>query len=315
LPTRAHLHTGPVQVSVSPPAILIQIDIDPAEIGKNYPVEVGLVGDATTVLEQLSGETGKPVTDLYNRPYSIEIAECRDDWLAELSAFRDSRSQPVSVSQTLLEIRSALPRDAYLVTSSGHSQAQVLQEFPFYEPGTLVTTGGFSTMGFSLPAALGVKLACPQKTVALVVGDGDFLMTAQELAIAVQHDLAVIAIVLNNQGFLSIRDLQHDVYGEARRYATEFTTKTGHPVSPDFTTLAGAFGIRAEKVSKPGEVAASVKRAVAAAEPYLVEVTVNREHPISGGNAAGWWDVPVPEYLTARHKKYEEARLEEKLDR
>lgn len=298
-----------------PPARLIQIDIDPAEIGKNYPVEIGLIGNASTVLEQLAGEIGKPVPDLYNRPYSIEIADCRNRWLAELTALRDTQSQPISVSQALLEIRSALPRDAYLVTSSGHSQAQILQEFPFYEPGTLVTTGGFSTMGFSLPAALGVKLACPEKTVALVVGDGDFLMTAQELATAVQHNLAVIAIVLNNQGFLSIRDLQHDVYGETRRYATEFTNKTGHPVSPDFTALAGAFGIKAEKVSRPGEVATAIKRAVAAAQPYLVEVTVNREYPKSGGKATGWWDVPIPEYLIEKRKTYEEARLEEKLDR
>jgi acetolactate synthase I/II/III large subunit len=298
-----------------PPAKLIQIDIDPTEIGKNYPVEVGLVGDAKIVLKALIAETGKPVADLLNRPYSIEIAKCRDAWLAELAAFRDSKRQPVSVSQALAEIRTALPRDAYLVTSSGHSQAQVLQEFPFYEPGTLVTTGGFSTMGFSLPAALGVKLARPDKTVALLVGDGDFLMTVQELATAVQHNLAVVAIILNNQGFLSIRDLQHDVYGEERRYATEFRAKNGEPVSPDFTALAGAFGVKAERVSRPGEVAGAVKRAVDTAEPRVVEILVNREHPWSGGNAAGWWDVPVPEYLTGRRKKYEEARLEEKLDR
>ena len=298
-----------------PPAKLIQIDIDPGEIGKNYPVEVGLIGDAAPVLTALTAEVGQPLTNLYNRPYSMEIAGCREAWLAELAALRDSKREPVSVSQALLEIRSALPRDAYLVTSSGHCQAQVLQEFPFYEPGTLVTTGGFSTMGFSLPAALGVKIAHPQKTVAVLVGDGDFLMTAQELATAVQYDLAVVVIVLNNQGFLSIRDLQHDVYGEARRYATEFKTRKGDPTSPDFTALAGAFGLKAEKVSRPGEVAGAVKRAVDATEPRLLEITVNREHPYSGGKAAGWWDVPIPEYLTEKRKNYEQSRLEEKLDR
>lgn len=298
-----------------PPAKLIQIDIDPAEIGKNYPVEIGLIGNAKIVLEALAGAIDKPVADLLNRPYSIEIARYREAWLADLSRLRDSKRKPIAVSQALLEIRTALPRDAYLVTSSGHSQAQVLQEFPFYEPGTLVTTGGFSTMGFSLPAALGVKLARPEKTVAILVGDGDFLMTCQELATAVQYDLAVVAIVLNNQGFLSIRDLQHDVYGEDRRYATEFFANNGTAISPDFTALAGAFGIKAEKVSQPGEVAGAVKRAVEAAEPRLVEIMVTREHPWSGGKASGWWDVPVPEYLTARREKYEKDRLEEKPGR
>lgn len=298
-----------------PPAKLIQVDIDPGEIGKNYPVEIGLIGDANQVLEALAAEIGRPAEDLLNRPYSLEIARCRQAWMAELSALRDSRREPVTVSQALLEIRSALPRDGYLVTSSGHSQAQVLQEFPFYEPGTLVTTGGFSTMGFSLPAALGVKLARPQNKVAVLVGDGDFLMTAQELATALQYNLAVTVIILNNQGFLSIRDLQHDVYGETRRYATEFRDRQGNSTSPDFTALAAAFGLKAEKVSRPGEVEGAVKRAIEADEPRLVEVLVNREYPWSGGKAAGWWDVPIPEYLADRREIYDRNRLDEQLDR
>lgn len=298
-----------------PPAKLIQVDIDPGEIGKNYPVEIGLIGDANQVLEALAAEIGRPAEDLLNRPYSLEIARCRQAWMDELSALRDSRREPVTVSQALLEIRSALPRDGYLVTSSGHSQAQVLQEFPFYEPGTLVTTGGFSTMGFSLPAALGVKLARPQNKVAVLVGDGDFLMTAQELATALQYNLAVTVIILNNQGFLSIRDLQHDVYGETRRYATEFRDRQGNSTSPDFTALAAAFGLKAEKVSRPGEVEGAVKRAIEADEPRLVEVLINREYPWSGGKAAGWWDVPIPEYLADRRKIYDRNRLDEQLDR
>ncbi|MCJ7806678.1 MAG: thiamine pyrophosphate-binding protein [Clostridia bacterium] len=298
-----------------PPARLIHIDIEPSEIGKNYPVEIGLVGDARLILEALAEELGKPTGDILNNPYVQEIEKTRNTWLKQLEPFRSSSHSPITVSKSLQEIRAALPRSGYLVTSSGHSQSQVLQEFPFYEPGTLVTTGGFSTMGFALPAALGVKLARPDQPVVALVGDGDFLMTVQELATAIQYDLDIIVIVLNNQGFLSIRDLQTDVYGEARRYATEFRNGKDEAVSPDFVALAGSFGIKAERVSQPGEVEPALRRAISAYEPRLIEVVVNREHPWSGGNATGWWDVPIPEYLSNRRKNYEAARREEDLNR
>jgi acetolactate synthase-1/2/3 large subunit len=296
-----------------PPAKLIHLDLDPAEIGKNYPVEIGLTGDAKIALASINEEVGKTGFDYRNEPYTIEIENIRSRWLQELAALRGDDLSPVTVSRALAEIRSVLPRDGYLVTSSGHSQAQVFQEFPFYEPGTLVTTGGFSTMGFSLPAALGVKLAKPGQAVVALVGDGDFLMTGQELATAVQYNIPVVVIVLNNGGFLSIRDLQHDVYGEARRFATEFRSHSGEIVTPDFKELAKAFGVESTRVSNPGEVAPALAKALASNKIYLLEVMVNRNYPWSGGKATGWWDVPVPEYLKDIRSEYTRARSEEEL--
>ncbi len=296
-----------------PPAKLIHLDLDPAEIGKNYPVEIGLTGDAKLVLAAINEELGETISENRNDAYTREIKETRNRWLQELAALRGDNLSPVTVSRALTEIRSALPRSGYLVTSSGHSQAQVFQEFPFYEPGTLVTTGGFSTMGFSLPAALGVKLARPEQAVVALVGDGDFLMTCQELATAVQYNIPVVIIVLNNGGFLSIRDLQQDVYGEARRYATEFCNLSGEVVTPDFKELAKAFGVKSARVSNPGEVAPALAKALSLDEPYLLEIIVNRQYPWSGGKATGWWDVPVPEYLKDIRSEYTEARSEEEL--
>ncbi len=296
-----------------PETRLIHADIDPAEMGKNYPVSAALLGDAGAVLEGLLDELGPAGIDYRDLPYTAEIVKRRSDWLAGLAPFRSDDLVPVTVSRALDEIRQVLPRNAYLVTSSGHSQAQILQEFPFYEPGTLVTTGGFSTMGFALPAALGVKLACPNLPVVAVTGDGDFLMTAQEMATAVQYGLDIIVMLLNNRGFLSIRDLQIDVYGPDRVYATEFTAAAGESVTPDFVSLARSFGFEAESVSRPGEVGPALRRALDAGGPRLVEVQVNMRHPYSGGTAAGWWDVPVPPYLKERRKAYEKARKEEHL--
>ncbi len=293
-----------------PPTKLIQVDIDQAEIGKNYPIETAITGDARLALEALLEELEPAKNKMAKLSYREEIETARNNWQAELEAFRSGDKVPITVSGALREIRAALPRDGYLVTSSGHSQAQVLQEFPFYEPGTLVTTGGFSTMGFAFPAALGVKLARPENTVVALAGDGDFLMTAQELATAAQYGLDVIAIILNNSGFLSIRDLQTDVYGEARQYATEFTTRQGEESGTDFKALAAAFNVAGETVSRPGEVQAALERAIRAGGPRLVEVKVNRRYPWSGGRAAGWWDVPVPEYLEEKRAAYEKARSE-----
>jgi acetolactate synthase I/II/III large subunit len=298
-----------------PPARLIHVDIDPSEIGKNYPVEAGLAGDARLILEALAGELGRSDEDLFSKQYTIEIGKRRRAWLKKLESVRSDNRSPITVSQSLQEIRIALPHSGYLVTSSGHSQAQVLQEFPFYEPGTLVTTGGFSTMGFALPAAMGVKLARPEQPVVALAGDGDFLMTAQELATAVQYNIAIIVIVLNNRGFLSIRDLQRDAYGKTRQYATEFCNRKAESVFPDFVALAESFGVRAERAARPGEVEPALRRAIKAREPYLIEVTVNRDYPWSGGSASGWWDVPVPEYLEEKRKSYETARREETLNR
>jgi acetolactate synthase-1/2/3 large subunit len=168
-------------------------------------------------------------------------------------------------------------------------------------------------MGFSLPAALGVKLAKPGQAVVALVGDGDFLMTGQELATAVQYNIPVVVIVLNNGGFLSIRDLQHDVYGEARRFATEFRSHSGEIVTPDFKELAKAFGVESTRVSNPGEVAPALAKALASNKIYLLEVMVNRNYPWSGGKATGWWDVPVPEYLKDIRSEYTRARSEEEL--
>jgi len=294
---------------------LIHADIDPAEIGKNYDVEIGIVGEARAVLQGLVDELGTAKERYLDKAYTQEIIEKRTQWLASLQSFRADHFSPVTISRALTEIRSALPADAFVVTSSGHSQAQVLQEFPFYVPGTLVTTGGFSTMGFSLPAALGVKLAFPGRHVMPIVGDADFLMTVQELAVAAQYGIDVKIVVFNNRGFLSIRDLQKDVYGEELSYAVEFNGLKGEPEAPDFVALARSFGVNARKVSQPGEVGQAVSKMLSEEGPSLLEVEVNREYPWSGGKATGWWDVPVPLYLEERRSSYEQARAEEDLSR
>lgn len=296
-----------------PPTKLIHADVDPGEIGKNYPVEVGLVGDAKAILADLLEAVkgaGRQSTARQN-DYPSHVRAVREAWLRSVAEVNSVSVVPVSISRFLKELRAFLERDAIVATSSGNAQAQVLQEFPFYAPRTNLTTGGFSTMGFSLPAALGAKLAAPDRQVVAVVGDGDFLMTVQELATAVQHNIPVVVTVLNNSGWQSIKDLQMAVLGEDRVHATEFLDRHGNLVTPDFVGLARSFGAYAEKVERPDEVQPALGRAFAQGRPAVVEVTVNREPPYAGGMVAGWWDVPIPTYLEERRRRYERQRDEE----
>jgi acetolactate synthase-1/2/3 large subunit len=298
-----------------PPTKLIQVDIDPYEIGKNYPVAVGIAGDARAVLEAIKEglEEAAKTRELVDAGFLAELAREQAKWARRVEKLVSARTKLPTISQVLGEVRRAIARDAYFVTSSGNTQAQMLQEFPFYVPGTCITTGGFSTMGWTLPAAIGVKLAQPERQVVGMVGDGDFMMTMQEMATAMQVGTPVVMVVVNNQGWLAIKDLQMDAYGKSRAVAVDFKTPDGRLYSPDIAATAGAFGWHAQKIASRRGVGPAVRKALASGRPALVEVTVHREFPLSGSPAVGWWDVPVPTYLKERRARYEKERSEEKL--
>jgi len=295
-----------------PPTKLIHIDIDPHEIGKNYPVSVGIVGDAKACLIQILEELTNYSTNYKNTDYYREIQEEKDKWYKFLEENRDDSKVPVMISTVLREVRAFFEKDAIIVTSSGNVQAQMLQELEFYKPKTCLTAGGFSTMGYSVPAAIGAKLGVidngkPNQQVAALIGDGDFMMTISELSIAVQLGLEnIFFIVLNNHGWIAIKDLQQAAFGEDRGYGTAFEDKDGKSYSPDFALIGKAFGCYAEQISKKEEIIPALERAAKSKKPAVIEIKVQREYPYTGSPAVGWWDVPIPEYLTGKRKKYEE---------
>ncbi|MBN1343357.1 MAG: thiamine pyrophosphate-binding protein [Phycisphaerae bacterium] len=298
-----------------PPTKLIHIDIDSGEIGKNYPVEVGIVGDAkatlAALLDCLKAEH-KPA-EYRSRDYFTEIQDVRKAWYDEIVAWGDDGKDPMMITCLLREIRSFIERDALVVSSSGNTQAQILQEFPFYLPRTNITTAGFSTMGWAFCAAMGAKLARPDKQVLAVLGDGDYMMTMAELATAVQQDIPVVAVVANNIGWHSIRDLQLAAFGEDRAINVEFLDRSGQAYTPNFADAARAFGAHGERITKSSEVRGALERAFASGKPAIIEAMCQRESPYTGSPAVGWWDVPVPTYLTKRRAKYDRERAEEKL--
>ncbi len=302
-----------------PPSKLIHIDIDPHEIGKNYPVSVGIVGDAKACLQQILHELSDYSIDYKKTNYFTEIQEEKKKWFEFIDSYRDDSKVPVMISTVLKEIRNFFDRDAVIVTSSGNVQAQMLQELEFYEPNTCLTAGGFSTMGYSVPAAIGAKLGSidigkQDRQVVALVGDGDFMMTLSEISMAVQLGLdKIFFIVLNNHGWIAIKDLQQAAFGEDRGYGTAFEDKNGNTYSPDFAKIGEAFGCFAKKISKKEEIIPTLEEASKAGKPSVIEIEVQRQYPHTGSPAVGWWDVPRPAYLEERRKQYEEEIKEEKL--
>jgi acetolactate synthase I/II/III large subunit len=295
-----------------PPTQLIHVDSDPTEIGKNYPATVAIAADARATLDaMLAWLRGQQAPKDYAASgYFQEVRREREAWLATVRERASSDHVPVTISRLVAEVRRFLQRDAIVVTSSGNLQAQWFQEAMVYEPGTNLTTGGFSTMGWTVPAALGARLAAPGRQVLGLVGDGDFLMTVQELATAVQYELPVVYVVANNAGWIAIRDLQAAVYGPDRAQGAEFL-RGREPLSPDLAAVARGFGCHAEQITRPDEVRPALERAFASGRPSVVEVLVERAYPLSGSPATGWWDVPVPAYLSELRSRYERERDEE----
>lgn len=285
-----------------PPARVVHVDIDPREIGKNYPTEVGIVADAGAALEALNAAVARRSPAPIDRPeYLAEIGEWRAKWRRAIEARWPT--DEISASSFLGSLRRFLDRDAITVVSAGHPQIQLFQEFPTYVPGSAITPGGYSSMGFTIPAAIGAKLAAPGRQVVGVAGDGDFLMTLQELAVAVENDIPVVYTVLNNSGWVSIRDFQRGMFGEDRAMSVDFVHHdTGEQYQIDFQKVGEAFGCHSERIDRPDQVDAALARAFAAGRPAVLEVIVTRNPRYSGGMNHGHWDLPRPTYLEAEEE-------------
>lgn len=292
-----------------PKTKLIHVDIDAGEIGKNYPCEVGILGDLAQVSRQMLATYGAP-RNWRESEYAREIEKKRAEWRRMIAKGREKTFDRITISQLIGELEACLPEKTIIATSSGNTQAQLFQEYAFTKGQTHLTTGGFSTMGWALPAALGAKLAAPERPVVCLLGDGDFMMTMQELSTMAQYEIPVVVVLANNRCWMAIEDLQRGVLGDAHAFGNRFE-QGNEAYSPDFTQIAKSFGIASEKISARGSVAAAVTKALALNKPALIEADVYDEYPESGGAAYGWWDVPIPAHLTLRRAKYERELSEE----
>ncbi|MFO1176227.1 MAG: thiamine pyrophosphate-binding protein [Paracoccaceae bacterium] len=295
-----------------PPGKLIHIDLDPREIGKTYPTEVGIVADAKIALEailSMLSEADSRKALGKREKFLADVAKAKADWRAQVGPREESRETPFTSQRPLMALRKVLARDGIVVVGSGNTQGSVKQSFPVYEPRTHLTSGSFSPMGWAVPAAMGAKLACPDKQVVAIVGDGDFMMSLPEMGCAAMNGINVVFLVLNNQGYMSIRGGQRKFMG--RHVASEFNHHAGNgqPYSADITATARAFGLEAWKVEKDEDLEKSIKAALECGGPALVEVIVSRD--AAGPFATGWWDFPSPAYYEKEQAGYAEMRAKE----
>ncbi len=251
-------------------------------------------------------------TSLPSKPdrteYLAEVAERKADWETELSSRRDTDRFPFTLQRPLAALRRVMDRNGIVIVGSGNTQGAVKQTFPVFEPRTHLTTGGFSSMGWPVPAALGAKLAAPERQVASITGDGDFLMTVQEIGVAVQHDIPVVFIVQDNSGYISIRGGQRNATD--RIIGTEFNRPDGTPYSPSFKDLGKSFGLESFRVESAADLEPTFKRAFDAQAPVLVEIPTDRD--LASPFVSGWLDFPpLPHITDERADEYRDLRARE----
>ena len=205
-----------------PPTRLIQVDLDPLEIGKIYPVDVGIVGDAKVVLRQLiDGLRGHtPAADEVQQRVDA-LDRRRSSWRQELVESQNDNGKPIHPARLLKEIASVAPRDAIYVTDVGWNKNGAGQQLLTYGPQTFLTSGGLATMGFAPAAAIGAKIGAPDKPVICLVGDGGFLSVCGALTTAVELGVPVVWVIFNNFCFSTIRTVGTTYFSNS--YGTEFT--------------------------------------------------------------------------------------------
>lgn len=270
-----------------PPTRLVHVDIDAAEIGRNFPVEVGIVGDARLVLEQLAVAYGDGASD--RRGWAEKVALWKDRWEEEVAAPRRSDAVPIHPARAVAEIRKALPAEGILLADVGVHHNWLVCEYPAYRSHTLLQSWGFASMGFGVAGSLGARLAAPERPVVAVCGDGGFLMFPSAVATAVEYDIPVVWVVWNNLGYVSIRDQQLGYFGAGRELATSFTDRTGALRSVDFAALARSMGAEGALVEQPSHLGDQLRAAVESGRPAVLDVRIDREaRPPSTAS----WDLP-----------------------
>lgn len=266
----------------SPPSKLIQIDIDPAEIGRNYPVEIGAVADVGDAVRAIGAAVRSARPEPLGRDGLREtIATARRSVFD--SAREDGRSDnfPLRPQRILADLCEALPDDAVLVTDVGWNKNGVAQCYELPEGGRFITPGGASTMGFGPAAAVGVQMAQPDRVVVALVGDGGMSAQLPAVPMAVEQGLPVIFVVMNNRAHGTIADLQASSFG--RSYGCEFTDAGGRPYSPDFAALGQSCGADGYTVAAPADLSKALADAVARRRPAVIDAPmVNEPVPTPG---------------------------------
>jgi len=271
-------HTGRLDVYTQGRRF-IHVNVEPEHIGRIVPTEVGIVADAGLALEALLAEAKRrtPPRQPTERVRSIPAERAR------LARRTDYDQEPIKPQRVYHEMNAFFGAEAMFTTGCGLTQIWSGQFQSIARPYTYLASGGAGTLGYDLPAAIGAKVARPEATAVAVMGDGGFGFMVEELAMACQHQVPIIVIVVNN-GYLSLIR-QNQRYAYEYEYGVDLAYEGGAPGvgGIDNVKLAEAFGCYAERVTKPGEIRAAFERAVQSGKPAVIDIIVERETDASMG--------------------------------
>ena len=261
-----------------PPGRLMHIDIDPAEIGRNFPTELGVMADAKNALGTLAAAAqGRHASrDGLRGRIAAGRREFAENWAHQ----RESDQFPMRPERILAELRAAVPEDAFIVTDVGWNKNGVGQQFPITVPGTFITPSGLATMGFGPAAVLGVKMAQPKRAAVALIGDGAFGSNPSVVATAMEANLPVVWVVMDNSAFGTIAGLEKMHYGWSFGCLFE---RNGETYSVDYAAIARGFGACGVAVKSAGELGPALREALASDLPTVIQVPMeNAPTPTPG---------------------------------
>ncbi len=277
-----------------PPTRLVHVDIDVGEIGRNFPVHLGLVGDARTVLGQmLAAVDARPIAVEGREAWLADIAKWRRAWEEFVAPGWTSEAEPIHPQRVVRALREVMPDEGIILADSGVHHNWIVQFWQARRPRTVLNTWGFSAMGFGVCGVLGAKLAAPERPCVAVCGDGGFMMRPDVLCTAVEYDIPAVWLIWNNYAYGAIRDIQTGLLAK-REIATSFVReRTGELYNPDFVALARACGVDGIRVERPGDLAPALEHAIRAGAPFVLDVRVDRDIKPPG---VGTWQLPPLPY-------------------
>jgi acetolactate synthase I/II/III large subunit len=266
-----------------PPTRLMHIDIDPAEIGRNYSTELGAVADAKSALAMLAA-TARGRKHNSRGSLREDIARGRREFAANWDHQWKSSQFPMRPERILSDLRRALPEDGFLVTDVGWNKNGVAQQFPITIPGTFITPSGLATMGFGPAAVLGVKMAFPNRAAVSLVGDGGFSANPSVVATAMEADLPVVWVIMDNDGFGTIAGLENTHYGWSFGCLFERHGKAYHT---DYAAMARSFGARGVAIESADQLYPALVEALESKIPTVVQAPMENAPTPTPGH----WDI------------------------
>ncbi len=277
-----------------PTTRLVHVDVDPAELGRNYPPDLGILADARTFLRQLLAELERRSDEEGDtKAWLADIAKWRAEWDKFIKPNFDIHASPIRPERVVADCQAVLPDDAILACDVGVNHNWYMQFWNARKSQTMLNSWGFSGMGFGTAGALGAKLAAPDKPVVAIAGDGCFTMVPHVLCTAVEYDIPVVWVIWNNFGWVSIRDIQLGMFG-GREHGTMFHQgENKKPYNPDFALMARSCGVNAVTVTRSQDLKAALEHAVKSNKPCVLDVHVDAEiRP----PATGAWELPPTPY-------------------